>query len=126
MGANVGYQDEDGQFALLIASMKNQEGLVNALIDLKADVHQTNAEGEVAAFHSVKENHPNITKILFDAGADPNATRSDGESLMSIAYRDHLTHTVQQIKDARVIWFEKHPELAGEAKVIPAPKKMSM
>jgi serine/threonine-protein phosphatase 6 regulatory ankyrin repeat subunit B len=126
MGANVGYQDEDGQFALLIASMKNQEGLVNALIDLKADVHQTNAEGEVAAFHSVKENHPNITKILFDAGVDPNATRSDGESLMSIAYRDHLTHTVQQIKDARVIWFEKHPELAGEAKVIPAPKKMSM
>lgn len=126
LGANVGYQDDDGQFALLIASMTNQEGLVNALIDLKADVHQTNVEGEVAAFHSVKGDHPNITKILFDAGVSPNATRNDGESLMSIAYRDHLTHTVQQIKDARVVWSEKHPELLEEADAQPVLKKMSM
>lgn len=105
LGAKVGYQDEDGQFALLIAASTNQEDYVNMLIDLGADVSQRNNEGEVAAFHSIKENRPNITRILFDHGCDPDSERNDGDTLMTFAYRCGASQgggtAVQQIIQAR-------------------------
>lgn len=134
LGAKLAYQDDEGQFPLLIAAATNQEDLVGALLDLGADVNQTNKEGEVAAFHSVKENHANVSEILFDAGTNPDAVREDGESLMTIAYRHQRSTAVQQIARFRPIWRAKQEEacIAAEARSVtpedaePVLKKMSM
>jgi ankyrin repeat protein len=101
MGAQLDYQDQDGQFALLVAAATNQEDLALALLELGANVNLRNHEGEVAAFHSVKENRANITRILFEHGCDPDATRNDGDSLMTIAYEHQRSTAVQQIIEAR-------------------------
>lgn len=130
-GANASYQDDDGQFPLLIAASTNQEDLVNALIEMGVDVNQRNHDGEVAAFHSVKENHPNITSILFDKGCNPDSVRADGESLVSIAYRHQNATAVRQIVECRHKWlaaggWTAEPGVAAEAQANAAPKKMGM
>lgn len=135
-GADVSYQDDDGQFPLLIAASTNQEDLVNALIEMGADVNQRNQEGEIAAFHSIKENHPNITRILFDKGCNPDAVRNDGESLITIAYRDQNSTAVQQIIECRKTWqgaLDGVTDMAGSSgdvvldpAAVSAPKKMGM
>ena len=113
LGAKVGYQDEDGQFPLLIAASTNQEDYASMLIELGADVSQRNNEGEVAAFHSIKENRPNITRLLFDHGCDPDSARNDGDTLMAFAYRAGSSGggtAVQQIIQARQEWRRKLDE----------------
>lgn len=124
LGARIDYQDDDGQFPLLIAAAQNQEDLVKALLDMGAIVDQVNHEGETAAFHTIKENHANVTQVLFDHGANPDAVRKDGESLLTIAYRNHRGTAVQQIVDARPKWLDRNAEAAVE--LGGGAKKMSM
>ena len=100
-GAQVNYQDEDGQTPLIVAAATNQEEMVNLLLDLGADPNLKNNEGEVPAAQAIANNHPNITNILLTRGANPLARNKEGEDLTALAYRHQRSSVINQLAEAK-------------------------
>ena len=99
LGADVNFQDEDGQTPLIIASARNQESFLELLIELGADLNLKNKEGEVALTQAIANGHSNITKILLNKNANPNIKNNDGEDLISVALRYQHKSIIDQLRE---------------------------
>ena len=84
--------DAFGKSALMSAAEAGRLDVVNALIELGADVNEGQSSGngmaetgKTALWFAVEANHPDIVAALLRAGADPNQSPNQGVPLLILA-----------------------------------------
>ncbi|PWA07242.1 ankyrin repeat domain-containing protein [Flavobacterium psychrotolerans] len=71
--------------ALMAAVMSGNIQIVKKLIDVKADLNQSDFQGKTALIYAVFFNKNDIAKLLIEAGANKNAKDSDGKTALDFA-----------------------------------------
>ncbi len=71
--------------ALMAAVMSGKIEIVKSLIDVKADLNQTDSQGKTALIYAAFFNKNDIAKALIDAGADKTKQDSDGKTALDFA-----------------------------------------
>ena len=79
LGANLDWQNEDGQTVLHKCAMWNSPEIARMLLDAGADVNVQDGDGWTALHVSAFNNRLEITQVLIDAGADKTIPNNDGE-----------------------------------------------
>ena len=79
LGADLEWQDKDGETALQLCARTNHPEIARVLIDAGADVNiQNNNDGSTALHLCAYWNSPEIAKMLIDAGADKTIPNNNG------------------------------------------------
>ena len=79
LGANLDWQNEDGQTVLHKCARWNSPEIARMLLDAGADVNVQDGDGWTALHVSAFNNRLEITQVLIDAGADKTIPNNDGE-----------------------------------------------
>jgi ankyrin repeat protein len=92
VGADVNYQDEHGQTALMGAAHDGSVEVVQLLLARGADVHAVNSDGETALHYATRSQRPSVevVRALLQKGANVNARSHDGTTplLNALGNRD--------------------------------------
>ncbi len=84
-GANIDFQDENGETALMHAAKIGEKEIVNILISLKADVNILDNQGFTALTNTlVCNNNLDIANILISHGADTNIVKEGFPSTLIV------------------------------------------
>ncbi|MDX1900727.1 MAG: ankyrin repeat domain-containing protein [Gammaproteobacteria bacterium] len=86
-GANIDHRDIDGETPLMYAVLNGSLGMVQALINHKANIRLTNMKGETALHFAVKEDIHKV-RALIDAGADVNDENDDGQTPLFYVFEE--------------------------------------
>lgn len=84
-GADPNATRSDGTPAIVLATIRRHEGLVEELARFGADVDAPDREGRTALMHAVERNLSRIVASLLCAGADKNKRAPDGSSAHLLA-----------------------------------------
>jgi len=68
-----------------VCSNKDNEHLIQYLIEFGADIHKVNNDGDTPLIIAVRKNNENIIKCLVEYGANVNVENEAGETPFSIA-----------------------------------------
>ena len=79
LGANLDWQNEDGQTVLHKCARWNSPEIARMLLDAGADVNVQDGDGWTALHVSAFNNRLEITQVLIDAGADKTIPTNNGE-----------------------------------------------
>jgi len=78
-------QDGMQTSSLVVASHKGKAGLVEKLIEAKANLDQQGKQGMTALHMAARGGHTTIVKALIAAGADQNLTNQSGTTALELA-----------------------------------------
>ena len=99
-GANLDFQDEDGDTALRRASYYGHLEIVEKLLDAGADVNAKNIGGATSLQEASVMGRLEIVEKLLDAGADVNVQDEEGQTaLVEASYYGYL-EIVEKLLDA--------------------------
>lgn len=84
-GADPNAMRSDGTPAIVLATIRRDEGLVDELIRFEADVDAPDREGRTALMHAVERGLTRIVASLLCAGADKDKQAPDGSSAHLLA-----------------------------------------
>ena len=87
LGANLDWQNEDGQTVLHKCARWNSPEIARMLLDAGADVNVQDGDGWTALHVSAFNNRLEITQVLIDAGADKTIPNNDSELPYELADR---------------------------------------
>ena len=90
LGANLDWQNEDGQTVLHKCARWNSPEIARMLLDAGADVNVQDGDGWTALHVSAFNNRLEITQVLIDAGADKTIPNNDGELPYELAKTQEL------------------------------------
>lgn len=96
-GANLNLKDNEGNTALILASLTRWSEGVQTLIRLKAQVNLQNRMGETALLKAVQARDYELTKALLDAGASPDIADNSGISPRIAATEDARAATIAKL-----------------------------
>ena len=82
LGANLDWQDNDGETVLHVCAYHNHPEIMRMLIDAGADVNIQNKWGETALHWCTSFNQSKIARMLIDAGADVNIQNEYGNTAL--------------------------------------------
>ena len=85
LGANVDYQNEDGQTALIFASQNAHYQIVELLLKENADPNLQNQEGWNALMFASQYGHYQVTQRLLKENVDPNFQTQEGLTALIFA-----------------------------------------
>lgn len=91
--------DRDGTKTLMSAIPSGNIDLVSFLIDLGANVRQTNKYEPFPLWLAVTCDHMNIMNLLISNGADVSAKRFDGYTVLHEACKLNLTYVIEYLLD---------------------------
>jgi ankyrin repeat protein len=86
-----------GKTALMLAAMNGHAGVVQALIDAKADVTAVDNEQKTALMLAAMNGHADVVRALIDAGADINAINNEQKTALIIAAERGNAVIVQEL-----------------------------
>ena len=98
-GANPDLVDISGQSPALFAAYLQNVGILQDLIDHKANVDIPTTSGETALFRAVAWQNRTIVTILMRAGADPNHISDEVLRGVNIKSRDEWNKLVKDLTD---------------------------
>lgn len=79
------YRDQDGLTPLMRAVDRNEEQIVDILMDAKAEINATDNEGQTALHYAVYCEHSEMAALLVSYGASCDIKDSDGMSPLDAA-----------------------------------------
>ena len=79
-----GADPDDGNTALILASILGHYGAVFVLTDYGAELDLKNKAGTTALYNAAFFCHPNIVKLLLIEGADPQTTNEAGQTITEV------------------------------------------
>lgn len=83
---DVDFAFDDGNTALMYASLAGHEGVVDAVLEAGADVHRVNQNGETALILASMYGFTSIAAKLIDAGSDVDAKDASGRTAWTWAH----------------------------------------
>ena len=84
-------QDNNGYTALMLASYKGNQEIVEQLLSAQADPNKTNITGRSALLFSSSEGYATIAEVLLEKGAELNSTEENGMTPLHAASQNgHL------------------------------------
>ena len=90
LGANLDWQNEDGQTVLHKCARWNSPEIARMLLDAGADGNIQHNVGMTALHRCAYKNHPEIARMLIDAGADLNIQNNNGTTALHwCAFNNH-------------------------------------
>ena len=95
LGANLDWQNEDGQTVLHKCARWNSPEIARMLLDAGADVNVQDGDGWTALHVCAFNNSIEITQVLIDAGADKTIPNNDGELPYELADRKEFKELLQ-------------------------------
>ena len=95
LGANLDWQNEDGQTVLHKCARWNSPEIARMLLDAGADVNVQDGDGWTALHVSAFNNRLEITQVLIDAGADKTIPNNDGELPYELPDRKEFKELLQ-------------------------------
>jgi|GEM_PF-1030611 len=95
-------QDDKGMTALMIAVTEDQEEIVNALLELRADPNIKSNTGKTALMYAVAKGQTYIVKQLLKSKADPYIKSISGDSALTIAVSSQNVNMVKVLLEAGV------------------------
>ena len=91
----------DGYTALIIASKNGHKGIVQILLDKKANKNVINFEGNTALIFASKNGHKEIVKMLLDKEADKNVKNYKGNTALIFASKNGHKEIVKMLLDKK-------------------------
>ena len=95
LGANLDWQNEDGETMLHKCARWNSPEIARMLLDAGADVNVQDGDGWTALHVCAFNNSLEITQVLIDAGADKTIPNNDGELPYELADRKEFKELLQ-------------------------------
>ena len=96
-------RDRDGRTALLLASWRGRDAMIQALLAARADPDLADADG-LAPLHAAArisgELGEDCVALLLEAGADPNATDRAGETPLDAARKGNNPGVIALLEEA--------------------------
>lgn len=96
-GADVNLQDNQGETALMWASIQGNEGIVEALMKKGPDVDLQNNKGWTALMYASANSHKNVLKMLLKNTTKVNLQDSDGWTALMLFSREGLQDEVKTL-----------------------------
>ena len=87
LGANLDWQNEDGETMLHKCARWNSPEIARMLLDAGADVNVQDGDGWTALHVSAFNNSLEIARMLIDAGSDKTIPNNDGELPYELEHR---------------------------------------
>lgn len=100
-GANIGYQNEKGDFPLLVCARKGHLNTFIVLIKAGANVNQTNNYLTTTTMAAARHGQKEMLRILIQFGADINARCLDGDTAIMSAKRHSKQECFDILKNAQ-------------------------
>ena len=86
-------------FPLAIAAQKGYSKIVDALLDLGANINgQSLKHGQTALMQAVAQGHTDIVKLLLENGADIDIKTHKGHTALNFAKNDEIKNLLLQAK----------------------------
>ena len=79
------YQDENGNFPLLIACAMSNTRFAKFFLEIGADINMENNNKETAIMHAIATDDVNLVKFLIESGADVTRVNAEGKSVLDFA-----------------------------------------
>ena len=95
LGANLDWQNEDGETMLHKCARWNSPEIARMLLDAGADVNVQDGDGWTALHVSAFNNSLEIARMLIDAGADKTIPNNDGELPYELEHRKEFKELLQ-------------------------------
>jgi uncharacterized protein len=100
--ANINYQDEDGNGALLVACANSNAQLAYLYMLGGADVNLANNNGETPIMHALGAGNEYLALALLDKGANWQATTLDGKNVIDFAQEAGAQAFIKKIEELTV------------------------
>jgi ankyrin repeat protein len=84
-GMNINVRDNDGNTALMLASMTGDPEIINLLIGKGADVNARSASGYTALMYVSSKGDKATAKLLIEKGADVNSRNNSRDTALMLA-----------------------------------------
>ena len=97
-GANINLQDNDGETALMVASVRAQVNIAKMLLERGAQVDLQNKNGWCALMWPCREGHVESARVLLEYGATVDLRNKSGNSSLIVACKWGKVRTPQTTK----------------------------
>ena len=98
-GADIDKQNNNGNTALILASLDNYVEIVELLLNAGADIDKQNNKGNTALFYASKDNNIEIVKLLLNADADIDKQNNNGDTALILSAMDNNREMVELLLD---------------------------
>ena len=92
--------DIDGVYLLLRAAEENDVEMLEALLDVGADIYQTDSDSNTALMKAAESGSNKAAKFLIDRGTDVDAENDYGETALSLARDNGNRYIVGLLRSA--------------------------